>query len=372
MNRLREYALKVTGDSKVRQQLEDIFYKSIALTGNQLIRKEVNYQYDFHMMYLMSRSAIKRLNDIRELDDLYDSVYDILPDYGISQCYICVYDEPVLNVEGKDFEIPTSITGGLLYHNGIKQESTVFNTEGILPLQYIKQQERYDFICMALFNDTHQYGYIIASLDAVDLLLYETLRELISNTIRNTVLYRNRIASEKVLTETHDKLLLLSLHDELTGLLNRRGFYQRVEMLVGEAKTNKETFTLFFCDLDKFKDINDTYGHQTGDEAILATTEILRGLLGEDDILARMGGDEFIIILKNMTQKAKVLEKIKLIKDLFEQNTISMKRQYKLSISMGYCIYDHKQHNDVDDMIAVADKRMYGDKAYKRRKDDVQ
>jgi diguanylate cyclase (GGDEF)-like protein len=92
-----------------------------------------------------------------------------------------------------------------------------------------------------------------------------------------------------------------SATDTLTGLLNRRGLYETAERLFDRALGHGETLVVMFADMDKFKSINDTYGHPTGDQVLRELGTILRESLRAHDVAARYGGDEFVLILSNTT-----------------------------------------------------------------------
>ena len=89
----------------------------------------------------------------------------------------------------------------------------------------------------------------------------------------------------------------LSITDELTGLLNRRGFRQELDRALARAQRGGETGLLLLCDLDHFKAINDTYGHPAGDAVLCAVADLLRASTRRSDSVARLGGDEFAVLM---------------------------------------------------------------------------
>ena len=150
-----------------------------------------------------------------------------------------------------------------------------------------------------------------------------------------------------------NRLKILTERDSLTKILNRRGFEQKVTSL----QKSKTSFSIIYMDLDKFKSINDTYGHNVGDIVLQTVGERLKSISRNNDFVSRIGGDEFakIVIgdvLPTMIERIKtiVMEPI-----LFEGGTI------KIGISVGVARYPEDGER-IEDIINRADKKMYQDK----------
>ncbi len=100
-----------------------------------------------------------------------------------------------------------------------------------------------------------------------------------------------------------NKLESLSMTDEATGLLNRRGFYKEVTRALSGARRRDKKGVLVICDMDGFKAINDTYGHAAGDEVLVQIAELLNQYVRKSDAVARLGGDEFAILMVDATEE---------------------------------------------------------------------
>lgn len=150
--------------------------------------------------------------------------------------------------------------------------------------------------------------------------------------------------------------------DELTGILNRKGFYHRGGNLYNAAVITGGKFTLFYGDLNKLKSINDNFGHKEGDEAIKTAAKLLKHSLGKDDIVARIGGDEFIVIAVNKASETEAKNVINLIYNNFYQYNLVSNKPYKLSISMGYSIYESSVYSTFEELIHEADQMLYESK----------
>ncbi len=162
-----------------------------------------------------------------------------------------------------------------------------------------------------------------------------------------------------------DHLRALSITDELTGLSNRRGFFAFAQQQMKHARRSKERIVLFFADLDDFKIINDTFGHVSGDRALADTAQILREICRDSDIIARMGGDEFAVILGNAPDPGIAAVRERLVKRLAEYNS-RHDGSFRLSVSMGLAIFDPATPVTVDELIREADARMYEEKQAKK------
>lgn len=158
----------------------------------------------------------------------------------------------------------------------------------------------------------------------------------------------------------------LSLIDELTGLYNRRGFFLLVEQELKLTEHRDLPFSLFFMDIDNLKEINDSLGHDMGDQVIIDMTQHLNGCFRKADILARLGGDEFTCFALASKGEAKlVVERLEVAIAAFNRLE---KRPYKLSVSVGHVSYDDYQDLSLRHLIKQADEKMYEQKASKRKK----
>lgn len=161
------------------------------------------------------------------------------------------------------------------------------------------------------------------------------------------------------------ELLKLAHHDMLTGLPNRVLLYDRMQQAKALAHRMESRFALMFIDLDRFKIINDTLGHAVGDELLRMVAQRLKGCLRETDTVARIGGDEFIILLVNVADQDDIQHLAdKLLDELMQPFSI---RNHELFVtsSGGICVYPDDEE-DVEIMVQKADIAMYHAKALGR------
>jgi diguanylate cyclase (GGDEF)-like protein/PAS domain S-box-containing protein len=167
-----------------------------------------------------------------------------------------------------------------------------------------------------------------------------------------------------VFKKTEKALHEMSLVDDLTGLYNRRGFLTLAHQQLKVTKRRRAPMTLLFADLDQMKWINDKFGHLEGDWALREISSLLRQSFRESDIVARIGGDEFVVL---MPQTAGVEADI-LLKRLAEQLAEFNNRpeaKYPLSISKGIAEFNPVSPCSIEELMAKADQKMYDEKNQK-------
>jgi diguanylate cyclase (GGDEF)-like protein len=157
------------------------------------------------------------------------------------------------------------------------------------------------------------------------------------------------------------KLRTMAITDDLTGLLNRRGFFTHAEQYIRLATREKSRFFMITADLDGLKAINDTMGHKEGDVALIDTANILREVFRDSDIISRIGGDEFVVIPVKTTKDGMDIITRRLA-DALEKHHEKEDRGYTLSFSMGIACYDPESPSSIDELLAQADVLMYRQK----------
>ena len=170
-------------------------------------------------------------------------------------------------------------------------------------------------------------------------------------------------ALEAQIAEQHARIRYLeglSVTDEVTGLFNRRGFDAEFERTLARARRNGEQGLLVLCDLDRFKAINDTYGHMAGDAVLQGVGALLRTAVRASDVVARLGGDEFGVILVDADPAAggRVDPLRARLNGLFIAHG---ETRIPVSCSLGYAAYGPA--SDAETAMALADKALYRSKS---------
>ena len=175
---------------------------------------------------------------------------------------------------------------------------------------------------------------------------------------KNMMLVGREITEQK---KYQNQLEHLSFHDTLTNVPNRRLFGKVLEQAIRDAESGQCQPAVMFMDLDKFKEINDTYGHEAGDELLQQFVKRVKGCIRESDILARFGGDEFVIVLRDMEDVAQIITVADRIFDTLQRPWNVADHQIVTTSSIGIALYE--KGDKEKELLHKADTALYQAKA---------
>ncbi|MFF3100299.1 EAL domain-containing protein [Viridibacillus arvi] len=158
--------------------------------------------------------------------------------------------------------------------------------------------------------------------------------------------------------DVEDELEKRAMTDSLTGVSNRFAYTERMRVLLESSSTRSYQHAVLFLDLDRFKQINETLGHAVGDYLLVEVVKRIQSLLKNKDILARYGGDEFVITLTNIHHPREAVHLAEMIIQLLEQPFAVEDQNLYVSTSIGISIYPH-DGDDTEVLLTKADKAMY-------------
>jgi len=173
--------------------------------------------------------------------------------------------------------------------------------------------------------------------------------------ITNYVSVFNDISKQK---DIEQRLMHMAHHDQLTGLPNRTLFTDRLEHALAHASRNKDRVGLMFIDIDGFKAINDNHGHDVGDALLCVIANALTELVRDADTVARVGGDEFVIVLENLLCDAAIVQVAEKILKRFSEPTMAADIACDVGCSIGITIGTDERAS-ADEMVKQADTAMY-------------
>lgn len=248
----------------------------------------------------------------------------------------------------------------IAYKNGRFLPEAQFPTKELLPDSYIDHSKGNILYFLPLHHQSHCFGYIIfANLDKATEDPFMPLFSLVvSNSLEN-------ILQHERLKRIMEKLDKLSVIDDMTGIYNRAGAKKMIPSIMEMSRKNSTFPLVLFIDMDALKSVNDRFGHLEGDSYIRAITEVLKRSCGRDDILIRIGGDEFVIITCVSGPEAIDSKTDRITRELINFNKENP-CSYTRGISIGSCITNDPEHCDIMEMLKEADKDMYVKKMKKK------
>jgi len=308
-------------------------------------------------------------------EQLRNRINDDVRSFGITGCAIVLYEKPIETpVPFEYFHLPKSAHLFAGYDDMTGFDSNADDKlikcnpkEEMLPEGILKIDSS-GVIVFAIYHSTLQYGYIVIRPGTYDSIIYDLFVKLLSSTIASVYSFSLAHSETTRVRKKIDELDLIASTDELTGLYNRRGFYSFGETTLKFAKAMGHSGIILYCDMDSLKKINDLYGHEAGDRAILAESIILKSNFRSNDIIARIGGDEFAIICPGLNKTA-----LKNIRNQIDEDcriwSEGNEQGFTLSISMGFVSYPSpKMGYKITPLLSEADSLMYMEKRAKKAK----
>jgi len=169
------------------------------------------------------------------------------------------------------------------------------------------------------------------------------------------ILLENEIVERE---QAEMQLNYMANHDPLTGLPNRRMFMDIASAVISMSKRDNKCFAVLFMDIDGFKKVNDTLGHDAGDELLVKISDIIRSRLRVSDLVARIGGDEFVILLPDVRDENTISLILEPLINRLRQPYIINDENVSISTSVGVSFFP--QHgDDIEALVSQADKMMY-------------
>lgn len=168
----------------------------------------------------------------------------------------------------------------------------------------------------------------------------------------------NASRQSKMLAVTNKELQHIACHDNLTGLPNRMFLLRQLEIVIARAKRRQSKTAILFIDLDNFKPINDTFGHKVGDKCLQALSTRMQRILRGSDILGRLGGDEFLLVLSDIESAVQAIAVAQKIIEKLGEELLVEGHLLQSSASIGIYIYSDEDVT-AEETITLADKAMY-------------
>ncbi len=288
---------------------------------------------------------------------------------GIKSSYVYFYGDSVTHKGDEPFKIPETIYLNAYYN---ENEMVYYKPKHRLPIstrsgdfmQFLQQDKARFYTAFVLFSGEEQYGLILCEAEQTEYpfllscsMQLGSLRKIIDMNMRERQM-------QKELEEKNRILSVISKYDELSKVLNRRGFMEQALQLINEKQGQKAY--LLFADLDHLKEINDCYGHAAGDFAIVTAAEYLTECMPDGAVTARIGGDEYVSLFvpDKECYTEDITVQIKSYTDFFNEKS---KQPFYVELSVGIKEFVCDKDTDLGQLLKESDAVLYEQKR-KRRK----
>lgn len=311
-------------------------------------------------------TLLDALQDVVSLDSLYKKFNYIFPLINMKKVAICLYDNPIVVKNGEIFNLPEQVTMTYIFDK--EKEVSETTDKRINPFNQLLPKEIFEYdstryVMQAIYYGDKQYGYGFFEVYDVNYQLANIFIKIISNSLANSFEYSLKQNEAKTLEKTNQELTSTSRTDELTHILNRRGFMAAGQQALQFAASIGKTGLVVFCDMDGLKKINDTYGHEIGDKAIQAEAKALKASFRTSDVVGRLSGDEFAIVAIGQTMEnfdsiyAKIIHNCKVTSSEFFLPC-------EISLSVGAIAFGPDDKN-LQILLSKADVEQYKEKRRK-------
>ncbi len=214
------------------------------------------------------------------------------------------------------------------------------------------------YYLIPLYIGSEQFGFLFIDSNIPKMLEYDSFPHSLSVAIRNSVQIERLQQHTKKLEDANNNLATLAQYDSLTDLPNRTLLAQRLEHACLLARDNNRQVALFFLDLDRFKYVNDSLGHDSGDKLLQMVAKRLSNIVRSNDTVARLGGDEFTIVMSDITLQHEVIQMAEKILKVFDDPFNLKESTFRVSASIGIAMFP-MDDEDPGALMKHADVAMY-------------
>ncbi len=312
----------------------------------------------------------KNTQTIMALQELKTRINTDLKAFDISGAAICLYPDPLYCDDSSLFHLPDLITVFSAFdtYTGLSSDSNSVELSSFDPhITIVPENILYPkgkISVVPLYHGNLQFGYFVYRQGHYDPTIYTMLAITIASIVSSSKSFSLEEEKNRRLAEKNRTLNKISYTDEMTNILNRRGFMLKGQQAIHQTIQLGKTGMVIFGDMDHLKQINDTFGHEAGDRAIIAEAEILTNLFRSTDIVGRLGGDEFGIVAIGLDEEgfAGIQQRLSHMCSSWNEKT---NESFQLSISLGAVFFSASQ-TDLTNLLKIADTRQYETKRMHR------
>lgn len=375
---IRKHLLSVFKNNEdLLRKTDDIFVDLISIATIQYLKFKDKKYDNTNVLSENVNDIIKKLVCVNENIYLYyKEVLLKISEVNFKSAYIYKYIKSICHFENMDWHTPDKISlVAYMNRDGIFcncTEEIIMSSKKVLKNEYLPQNERYNLVICPLYTGDYQYGVLVCELDQDYFYLLPSLSSQLSAAMRIASLIENQNKIQHQLERTlehikenNNKLDFISKSDELTGIYNRRGFYDITGTAISSIVNEGKNAIFVFADLDSLKQINDVYGHEDGDFAIKSAATILKDCFRASDIVGRIGGDEFAVFaITDMTNCTEYFKsRMENISKAFNSNS---GKPYIVHLSAGIYEFKCSACTEISEIVARADSLLYEEKKLKK------
>lgn len=336
--------------------------------------KEINVVMSATESFDNIRDMLNIMDAPLNINKATDSIRKALVKAKIKSMIACFYEDPIMVMPGEELEIPevakvivhAELDKDIFEIVNLRKAQEINPRKHIVPKEFDEKDSGKYFI-VPIFRQEENYGYILCKSDITNYPVASIYMKILNNILIRSFEYAKEQQERQMLIDQKQKLNLESKTDELTQIFNRRGFMEYGQRLLTLSAAAGKPGLVFFCDLDGLKTINDTYGHEVGDAAILTEAQVLAAAFRNSDMIGRLSGDEFGVVAPGFTLKnvPKLRDRLQELNKLYsEENELP----FILSISVGPMEFT-EENSDLAELLKTADANLYEEKKIKHSKD---
>ena len=343
------------------------------LDAERLKKQYLERDIYIEKMTKMINDTLADLTGVQKPEEVIPVLQKCIRHTGLKEFYLCLCDreqvfflpETNMDVNFDFLKVNTDYTDKIelpfAYHNGEISSYKPFKKGMVLPKEVRKREEGGNYyVVTPLFFQNCCYGYCVSGNDKLAL-----KSSMYYSWLMNFGVAFENIRKWMLLQDAVIRLNNVWSLDMLTQMYNRAGFYYEAKTILEVLKLQDSNIFVLFSDVDGLKKINDTYGHEAGDNLIKEMAACFKENLSSDMLAMRYGGDEFVIF-GSYEDDVEVDYLIHAIQSSMERRNASGKNIFKLSASIGVSKYHAKDINELSDLIEIADTNMYEQKRKKR------
>ena len=376
---LSNYLLNLNLDKDKLAGLEEMFntilsFLSFYISNEYTQEVKASKESVWQSMRMTRDTLLTANDDERCYKMIANNLYEIS---GFQSAFVYLYDELPLLLNDGMWKVPKYISLQAFCKDGkakvLSEGKRILPSYMIFNHKYTPNERRHTMVITPLFTNEAQHGLLLCETNLSNFnKIYSTSLQL-GTSLKFITLMKQEMAIQNRLEQTmneirdkNDQLNALSITDELTGLYNRRGFFETVDYIISNKSTGGRKGLVGYIDMDNLKQVNDRYGHKDGDYALTSIANTLRKSFPKGTIIARIGGDEFAVFVPSL--EGTTIKNITDSMSYYQERVNEVGgKPYYIEFSYGFKELICSDILDIEAEMIVADEELYKDKKNKRK-----